>query len=62
MPTYKRPEFDASLPPTRVTKRMKDAIIQIAQKEGKSIGEIQRQAISFFLSANSTNCKVESTK
>lgn len=41
--------FDASLPPTPCTEEMRKQVEAIARKEGVSLAQVQRTAISLFL-------------
>ena len=43
-------KMEAQLPPTLCTNEMRDGMVAIASEKGKSIGEIQREAFSLFLS------------
>lgn len=56
--------MDAQLPPTPCTAEMRDQVVGIAQSEGKSIADIQRIAISLFLSTHAgiTNKSVSVTR
>lgn len=47
----KRVRFDAQLPATPCTPEMRKRIQELAQREGMSMAEIQRAALSLFLSA-----------
>lgn len=48
MATKKR--MDQQLPPTPCTQAMRESLIKIAEKEGRSIADLQREAIALFLS------------
>lgn len=49
--TYKA-KYPMMLPPTPCTPEMHDLVRQIAQQQGTSIAEVQRQAVSLFLNTN----------
>lgn len=53
MATKKR--MDQQLPPTPCTQKMRESLIKIAEREGRSIADLQREAISLFLSGFDTN-------
>lgn len=40
----------ALLPPTPCTKEMRERLVEVAGKQGKSIAQIQREAVTLFLS------------
>jgi hypothetical protein len=48
MPNYSGIRFTAQLPPTPVTPEMREKVIDYAQKNGLSLSEIQRRALSLF--------------
>lgn len=45
----RRERYIARLPATPCTAEMRDAIVQIAEKEGVPLAELQRYALQFFL-------------
>ena len=46
-----RERLDAFLPPMSCTQKMREKVKKIAQDEGVSVAEVQRTALSLFLSA-----------
>lgn len=50
----KRAKFTVFLPSTPCTPEMREAVVDFALKNGKSLSEVQRQAMSFFLEKNAT--------
>lgn len=45
----------ASLPSIKCHPEMRESMIKIAEEEGKSLGEVTREAIGFFLDRRATN-------
>lgn len=54
MPTRKKAVMIASLPPTPCTPQMREKMLEVADREGVSIAEIQRSAFSLFLASFDT--------
>ncbi len=50
------------LPPTPCTPDMRRKIVEISDKEGVSIAEVVRNAISLFLSENVAKCNINVDK
>ena len=42
--------MDHQLPPTPCTQQMRESLIRIAERQGRSIADLQREAIALFLS------------
>lgn len=51
----KRP-MSASLPPIRCTQEFRDKLEAIAEAQGKSLGDVTREAIALFLFRSNTDC------
>ena len=51
MQLTKKP-MTAQLPPTICTEELRERIVNLAAEQGKSIAEIQREALEFFLQSN----------
>lgn len=51
----KRP-MSAFLPPTPCLPEMRERLLSEAKRQGKSIAELQREAVSLFLSRIDSNC------
>lgn len=52
MPTKRVPVFTELLPATPCTPGMREAVLDIALSKGVSLAEVQRDAISLFLTEN----------
>lgn len=53
--------MSASLPRTPCTPELRDRMVTYAAKEGRSLTDIQRDAIALFLSKNDTQSVVNDT-
>ncbi len=58
----KRKKLTVQLPPTSCTPEMRDRVVGIADKEGISIGELVRDAISLFLSSHDSKSNIKVRK
>lgn len=52
MKEYTKKKMSAWLPPTPCTPEMRNNLIEVAKREGKSIADVQRSAFSLFLSTD----------
>jgi len=52
MPTRRPKTLVSQLPPTPCTLEMRERMLEIADMQGKSIAEVQREAFALFLSQN----------
>jgi len=50
----------AQLPPTPCTQEMRDQVVDFADREGVSIAEVQRQALSLFFTLSDRESIVQS--
>lgn len=57
-----RKPYNAQLPSTKCTKEMRDQIVAVAKLEKASLNEIQRAALSLFLSQYATDCSIVATE
>lgn len=48
----KRKKLTAQLPPTPCTPAMREQMVSFAEKEGRALADVQREAFSLFLSMN----------
>lgn len=48
--------MSAFLPPTPCTQDMRTKLVAVAEEQGKSIAQVQREAVSLFLSGFNTYC------
>ena len=46
---HTKQRMEAQLPPTLCTSEMRDKVVHLAERQGKSIGQLQREALSLFL-------------
>lgn len=51
MSRTKRPQYTDRLPGTPCTPQMREKVVNLAQREGLSIADIQRRAYTIFLSS-----------
>ncbi len=49
---YTKQRMTALLPSTPCTQQMRDDLVAMAEREGKSLSQLQRQAVALFLSKN----------
>lgn len=61
MRTKKR-VMTAFLPATPCTPEMRDRMVSIAEEKGKSLAELQREALTLFFSQSDTDCIQSETK
>jgi len=52
MTRYKQATLTASLPPVPITPEMRQQIETIASQKNKTLSQLQREALSLFLSMN----------
>jgi hypothetical protein len=62
MPTRRKAQFIDQLPATPCTPKMRQHILEIAEREGTSIAEIQRKALALFLSKSNSKPIGENSK
>jgi len=55
-------QLTAELPPMRCTPELRDRIVAIADRERISIAEVQRQALSLFLTERDRESIAQTTK
>ncbi len=53
--------FRAWLPPTPCFPEMRESLIRIAEKQGKSLAQVQREAFALFLQTDDTNSITSAT-
>lgn len=58
----KRKILTAQLPPTPCTPEMRSRVVELAESEGRSIAEIQRDAITLFLRRHDRKSDKSDTK
>ncbi len=59
--TRKR-KLDAWLPPLNCSQSVRNAILEIATREQRSIADVQREAVAFYLDMRDTFCVIHSGK
>lgn len=59
---YKKPVLVSRLPATPCTPEMRKSMEELAAKQGVSLADIQREAVSLFLRSTDTLCITSDTQ
>ncbi len=62
MTLTRRPRYIAQLPATPCTPQMREQMVEIAERRGVSLAEVQREAYSFFLAHDDRKSNLEFRK